>query len=87
MHVEFLQFGGEKMAKSKGNVLSLDDVIDAGVDPMAYRLLLMESHYSSQALATLDQIRARGTRLDRLVESRAGPPRRRSRRPIPTARC
>jgi cysteinyl-tRNA synthetase len=69
MHVEFLQFGGEKMAKSKGNVLSLDDVVDADIDPMAYRLLLMESHYSSQTLATLDQIRARDTRLARLVDA------------------
>jgi cysteinyl-tRNA synthetase len=69
MHVEFLQFGGEKMAKSKGNVLSLDDVIAAGADPLAYRLLLMESHYSSLALATLDQILARDTRLDRLVDA------------------
>jgi cysteinyl-tRNA synthetase len=72
MHVEFLQFGGEKMAKSKGNVLSLDDVIEAGADPMAYRLLLMESHYSSQALATIDQIVARDTRLDRLVDAVRG---------------
>src|SRR3954466_7632009 len=69
MHVEFLQFGGEKMAKSKGNVLSLDDVVDAGIDPMAYRLLLMESHYSSQALPTIAQIAARDTRLDRLVDA------------------
>jgi cysteinyl-tRNA synthetase len=69
MHVEFLQFGGEKMAKSKGNVLSLDDVIAAGADPMAFRLLLMESHYSSQALGTIEQITARDTRLDRLVDA------------------
>jgi cysteinyl-tRNA synthetase len=76
MHVEFLQFAGEKMAKSTGNVLSLDDVADAGAHPLAFRLLLLESHYSSQTLASLDQIRARHTRLERLIDavrSRLGP--------------
>jgi cysteinyl-tRNA synthetase len=69
MHTEFLQFAGGKMSKSEGNVLTLDDAVDAGADPMAFRLLLMESHYSSQTLVTVEQITARQTRLDRLVDA------------------
>lgn len=67
MHNEFLQFGGQKMAKSTGNVMVLDDVIAAGVDPIAFRLLLMASHYSSQMLASSNAITAAGRRFDRLV--------------------
>jgi cysteinyl-tRNA synthetase len=68
MHNEFLNFGGEKMAKSKGNVLSLDDVTEAGIDPLAYRLLLLQSHYGSQALASLDAIAVAGTTFTNLVD-------------------
>jgi cysteinyl-tRNA synthetase len=68
MHNEFLNFGGEKMAKSVGNVLSLDDVIEAGHHPLAFRLLLLQSRYSSQARAALDEIAAADARLTRMVE-------------------
>jgi cysteinyl-tRNA synthetase len=69
MHGEFVQFGGEKMAKSKGNVLSLDDVRGAGVDPIAYRLLLLGAHYRSQVRVTIDDIVNAGTSWTRLVEA------------------
>ena len=67
LHNEFVQFGGEKMAKSTGNVLSLDDVAGQGVDPLAYRLLLTQSHYRSPIHVSRKEIAAAGRRLDRLV--------------------
>ena len=67
LHNEFVQFGGEKMAKSTGNVLSLDDVVAQGVDPLAYRLLLMQSHYRSPIRVSRKEIASAGRRLDRLV--------------------
>jgi cysteinyl-tRNA synthetase len=69
MHNEFVQFGGEKMAKSKGNVLTLDDVRDAGVDPVAFRLLLLGAHYRSQVRVTTEDIANAGTSWTRLVDA------------------
>ena len=48
MHVEFLQLGAEKMAKSAGGAPRLADLTEAGYHPMAYRLLLLGGHYRSQ---------------------------------------
>lgn len=67
MHNEFVSFGGEKMSKSKGNLLILDDVVERGLHPIAYRLLLLQSHYRSQMRLTMDDISAAHTFLDRLV--------------------
>ncbi len=48
LHNEFLNFGGAKMAKSAGGILRLDDLVGLGVHPLAYRYLLLGSHYGSQ---------------------------------------
>ncbi|HET9772480.1 MAG TPA: cysteine--tRNA ligase [Acidimicrobiia bacterium] len=69
VHHEFVTFAGEKMAKSTGNVLILDDVVRRGLEPLAYRLLLLQSHYRSQVRVTLDDIAAANTFLDRLVRA------------------
>jgi cysteinyl-tRNA synthetase len=48
MHNEFLDFGGEKMSKSKGNVRAIGDLVDAGYDPLAFRYLFLQAHYRQQ---------------------------------------
>ncbi len=56
MHNEFLTLegpgedddGGEKMSKSKGDVKTLSDLIDRGIDPMAFRYYFLQAHYRSQ---------------------------------------
>jgi cysteinyl-tRNA synthetase len=48
LHGEFLQLGGQKMAKSAGGAPRLADLTEAGYHPMAFRLLLLGSHYRSQ---------------------------------------
>jgi len=45
MHYHFLQVEGQKMSKSLGNFYTIDDIVKKGVDPMALRLLLLQSHY------------------------------------------
>ena len=45
MHYHFLQVEGQKMSKSLGNFFTIDDIKKRGVDPMALRLLLLQSHY------------------------------------------
>ena len=46
VHNGFVEVGGEKMSKSLGNFTNLLDLIDK-VDPRAYRLLVLQSHYRS----------------------------------------
>ena len=41
VHGGFLQMGGQKMAKSARNIYRVTDLADHGIDPLAYRLLLL----------------------------------------------
>jgi cysteinyl-tRNA synthetase len=68
LHNEWARFGGEKMAKSKGNVLTLDDVDAIPAHPLAYRVLLLASHYRSPIDVTIDLIAAADRRLTRVVD-------------------
>lgn len=45
MHYHFLQVEGQKMSKSLGNFFTIEDIQKRGIDPMAFRLLLLQSHY------------------------------------------
>jgi len=45
LHGEFLDFKGQKMAKSAGGFTTLQDLVDAGVDPMAFRFWTYQTHY------------------------------------------
>lgn len=49
MHGEFLLMGKEKMSKSKGGAINtLQSLIDAGFDPIAYRYFCLQAHYRSE---------------------------------------
>jgi cysteinyl-tRNA synthetase len=50
-HNGHVQMGGEKMSKSLGNVRSLTDLL-ADVDPRAYRLVVLQSHYRAPVEVT-----------------------------------
>lgn len=65
VHAEHLLFEGRKMAKSTGNVLLLQDVIDRGIDPLALRLCFLEHHYRQQMNLTWNAVDAAATLLDR----------------------
>ena len=67
LHVEFLQLGAEKMAKSAGGAPRLADLTEAGYHPMAYRLFLLGGHYRSQLDFTTAAIDAAQATLRRLV--------------------
>jgi L-cysteine:1D-myo-inositol 2-amino-2-deoxy-alpha-D-glucopyranoside ligase len=45
LHSGMVGFDGEKMAKSKGNLVLISELLHAGVDPMAIRLALLSQHY------------------------------------------
>ncbi|WP_157249509.1 cysteine--tRNA ligase [Nonomuraea typhae] len=58
VHGEHLLFDGRKMAKSTGNVVLLQDVTDAGLDPLALRLAFLEQRYRQQVNLSWDILRA-----------------------------
>lgn len=61
MHNEFLVMPTGKMAKSGGNVHSLDDV-----DPLAYRYFCLNTHYHKQLMFSLEGLDAAKNALERL---------------------
>lgn len=66
MHGYFLLQNDDKMAKSKGDFLRLQVVIDKGFDPAAYRFLCLTGHYRSQLNFTWDALESAQTALNRL---------------------
>ena len=47
LHNAFLQLGGQKMAKSTGNIERVPDIIGRGISGRALRLALISAHYRS----------------------------------------
>lgn len=68
VHTGMIALEGEKMSKSKGNLVFVSKLLEEGVDPVAIRLALLRGHYSEdrewsgavlqQALSDLSRIRA-----------------------------
>ena len=56
MHGEHLVLGSVKMSRSTGNGLLLRGLEAQGIDPMAYRYLLLTAHYRSKLNFTDDSI-------------------------------
>ncbi|MDP6073768.1 MAG: cysteine--tRNA ligase [Myxococcota bacterium] len=67
MHEEFLDFRGEKMSKSTGNIYVLDDLVAQGLEPLAYRYFFLQAHYRQQQTYTDEALRAAATGYGRLV--------------------
>ena len=68
VHGEFLLMDGRKMAKSAGNFQRVTELIDRGIDPLAFRYLVLTSRYARKleysdrsieaAAAALESLRA-----------------------------
>lgn len=72
MHNEHLMVDGKKMSKSIGNFYTLRDLIDIGIDPMAFRLWLYTAHYRTKTNFTLEAVNASSVALKRLYEAFLG---------------
>jgi cysteinyl-tRNA synthetase len=88
MHGEFLVIGQRKMkynpeedgaetikmSRSKGNVLLVSTLKEEGIDPMAYRYLLLTAHYRSKLNFTDESITAAQNGLNNLRDDLASLP-------------
>jgi cysteinyl-tRNA synthetase len=70
LHNEFLVLDKTKMSKSAGSFFTLQNLIDAGYDPLDYRYFLLGAHYRSQLQFSWDSLsgakNARKALLDRV---------------------
>jgi cysteinyl-tRNA synthetase len=68
MHNNFLvEREGGKMSKSAGGFTRLQTLIDAGIHPLAYRLMCLSAQYRSELEFSPENLAAAATRLKRLV--------------------
>jgi L-cysteine:1D-myo-inositol 2-amino-2-deoxy-alpha-D-glucopyranoside ligase len=80
VHAGMVGFEGEKMSKSKGNLVLVSRLRESGTDPMAVRLALLAHHYRSDWEwfdTELEQAEARLARWRAAVARDAGPSARR----------
>lgn len=50
VHAGMIGLDGEKMSKSKGNLVLVSTLVNQGIDPMAIRYALMSSHYRTDRM-------------------------------------
>lgn len=66
LHSNHVTVDGQKISKSLGNTIHLNDVIKKGISPMAVRLHILESHYRSQSKFSWASLEAAQNRLQDL---------------------
>jgi cysteinyl-tRNA synthetase len=66
VHIEFLLVDGDKMSKSLRNTYTMQDVTEGGYDPLALRMLYLQSHYRSQQNFTWQTLEGANAFLERL---------------------
>lgn len=66
LHHEFVDTGGEKMAKSEENFLRLDSLLERGINPLTYRLWLLMAHYRTKMNFNWESLEGTETALKRL---------------------
>ncbi len=69
LHGYFLELDHGKMAKSSGDFLRMQSLIDKGYDPLAYRYLCLTAHYRTDLKFTWDSLDSATTALNRLRRS------------------
>jgi cysteinyl-tRNA synthetase len=69
MHNDFLDLGGEKISKSSGHTLVLDDLVERGFEPLVYRYFFLQAHYRQQQAFSFDDIEAAATGWRRLLRA------------------
>ena len=63
MHSNHITVEGDKISKSLGNGITLEDIEQSGISLQAFRLHVLESHYRSQSKFSWESLRAAQNRL------------------------
>ena len=59
LHGAFLVFGkSTKMAKSAGEIITVQTLVDEGFDPLAFRYLCLTAHYRSELVFTWESLKS-----------------------------
>jgi len=66
VHHDFLHVEGEKMSKSKQNFYTLDDITARHIDPLATRLMFMQTSYRKPLNFTWDSLEVASQQLKKL---------------------
>ncbi len=66
IHNEHVLVDGKKMAKSAGNFYTLRDIEDKGYDAIAFRIVILQSHYRSQSHFSWQTLEAATNKLHNL---------------------
>lgn len=66
LHGEFVLMGEDKMAKSTGNFITLNTLKKRGINPLAYRYLLLQTHYRKQMTFSWEALAAAQNGLNHL---------------------
>ncbi|MEK7147792.1 MAG: cysteine--tRNA ligase [Patescibacteria group bacterium] len=69
LHRAHLQIGGEKIAKSEGNVVYLSEIIEKGFSPLAFRYFLLNSTYRTPTNFTWEGLEAANNALEKLKKT------------------
>jgi len=68
LHGEFLTLKGGKMSKSLGNIIKVGNLIEKGINPLAFRYLCLGVHYRSKLIFSDESIDYAATSLNKLYE-------------------
>lgn len=67
LHNAFVNIDGTKVSKSLRNTLTLADITDKGIAPLAYRYWLLTGHYRSELTFTWEALEAAQNAYDKLL--------------------
>lgn len=69
VHGEFMFIDGNKMSKSLGNLISIDEITKGGFTPLSFRYLVLTAHYRSQLNLTWESLEASQIALNNLYQT------------------
>lgn len=72
LHNDWLTLKGEKISKSLGNMITVQDLVEKGYDPLALRYLILTSNYRTGLDFTWESLEAAQTALRNLRDLMAG---------------
>lgn len=72
VHAGLVAYEGEKMSKSRGNLVFVSALLKQGVEPMVIRLALLSQHYRSEWEWTQEILDAAQTRYELWIEGFSG---------------